>query len=279
MLNHVELKRLVQFAAVVLIALGAAIGRPAVAIIGGQEAKIGEFPFVVALVQGSDGSQFCGGSIIAERWVLTAAHCFFTADNPPVQDTFAADIQIKAGIVDLNDRSAQVVNVTKIFEPGYDGNTHDIALLYLAAPLRLDNKTTALVALNADARLPAIPARVMVAGWGATDPDGQTASDTLKKITVSLAGCPSDTTSDYICAGDKNGKDTCQGDSGGPLVTEQTPATAPATSTPMPTPGTHALQIGIVSYGEGKCGVRGAYTRVAAYIDWINTTMAANADH
>ena len=185
---------------------------------------------------------------------------------------------IKAGIIDLNDSHAQVVSVMKIYHPGYDGDVHDIALLHLAKPLNLDKNTVEPVKLNADPKFPDLTAKVMAAGWGATDPEGQTFSDILKKTTLPVIGCDSDVPTEYVCAGDKKGKDTCQGDSGGPLVVEQTADLVPTVDPTEPVPGIHALQIGIVSFGGDKCGQRGAYTRVATYIDWINKTIADNSN-
>ena len=252
-----------------------AFARPV--IIGGEDAKPGDFPFIVALVSADDGSQFCGGSLIDKAWVLTAAHCFFTEDTPPEQDTFEADVKVKIGIVDLTDPLAQVVNVTKIFQPGYDGDIHDIALLKLATPAKVDNKLVSLVKINENPQFPPLDSKVKLAGWGATDPDGTTSPDVLKKVTLPLLTCDSDVANEYVCAGDKKGKDSCQGDSGGPLVVAQdtnAPGTPNATA---PQPGIYAIQIGIVSFGGDKCFDRSAYTRTSAYKEWIAKTIAENS--
>ncbi len=273
-----SIKRSLVVVGLLMALFAAATIQPVLAVVGGQDAKLGEFPFLVALVSTSDSSQFCGGSIVNAEWVLTAAHCFFTEDSPPVQDTFEEDVQIKAGLIDLNDSHAQVVAVKEIYQPGYDGEIHDIALLHLAKPLTLDHKTVELVKLNADPKFPALIAKVMVAGWGATDPEGQTFPDTLQKTSLPVIGCESDVPTEYVCAGDKKGHDTCQGDSGGPLVVQQTADVAATLDPAESVPGIHALQIGIVSFGGDTCGQRGAYTRVAAYIDWINKTIADNSN-
>ena len=269
-------KHCLILASLFLTLIATSVAQPVQAIVGGQDAKLGEFPFLVALVDATDGTQFCGGSVINEQWVLTAAHCFFSDDNPTVQNTFAQDVQVKAGIISLSDSHAQVVGVTHIYQPGYDGTIHDIALLHVDSPLELDNETVASISLNANPKFPQMSTEVMVAGWGATDPNGQIFPDTLKKVAIPVISCDSDVQGEYVCTGDKKGNDTCSGDSGGPLVVQQTADfTSKQTSTEL-LPGIHALQIGVVSFGGEKCSLGSAFTRTSAYIDWINKTIADN---
>ncbi|MCB0151342.1 MAG: serine protease, partial [Caldilineaceae bacterium] len=161
------------FIAVLLLALlaapvSAAPEQPT--IIGGQTAAAGEFPYMVALVQANGGSQFCGGSLIAANWVLTAAHCFFNDQNQ--QDTFAADVSIVTGVVDLTSVGSQTVGVTRIVMQDYGQNQSlDIALLELAQPVTLGSFVQ-VIAVNTESATPATGSNTTITGWGATTPDG-----------------------------------------------------------------------------------------------------------
>ncbi len=233
-------------------------------IIGGQTATAGEFPYMVALVQANGGSQFCGGSLIAANWVLTAAHCFFNDQNQ--QDTFTADVTIVAGNVDLSSAGGQTVGVTRIVHQGYDQNQLlDIALLELAQPITLGGGV-ALIAFNSAAATPATGATTTITGWGATAPDGNNPSDQLRKVQLPVVACDQgDDPSLFICAGGVEGEDSCQGDSGGPLVVDNG--------------GGNFLQVGVTSSGPATCaqaGQYGIYTRVSQYSGWINQTIGAN---
>ncbi len=253
------------FIAVLLLALlaapvSAAPEQPT--IIGGQTAAAGEFPYMVALVQANGGSQFCGGSLIAATWVLTAAHCFFNDQNQ--QDTFAADVNIVAGTVDLAGGGGQTVGVTRIVEQGYGQNQLlDIALLELAQPVTLGGGVQ-VVAVNSEGATPATGSNTTITGWGATSPDGNNPSDQLLKVQLPVVACDQDDPTLFVCAGGVQDLDSCQGDSGGPLVVDNG--------------GGNFLQVGVVSTGPTPCaqdGQYGIYTRVSQYSGWINQTIGA----
>jgi secreted trypsin-like serine protease len=229
-------------------------------IIGGSNAKPGEFPWIVALVTADGDEQFCGGSLIAQDWVLTAAHCFY---ENTTQDTFEKDFKVVLGTIKLTDGSGQTVAVSKIYLTDYDGQSRDIALLKLAEPAHIDNQMIATIKLNTAADFPKLGAPATIAGWGATNPDGTGTPDVLQKIAIPVTSCESDVdAAEYVCAGGKTMKDSCQGDSGGPLFVPQD----------SEKPGNY-IQVGVTSFGGDTCGHLGAYTRVTAYQQWIDTTM------
>lgn len=233
-----------------------AVGR---AIIGGSNASNGEFPWTVALINRNTESQFCGGSLIAAQWVLTAAHCFFTEEQ--VQDTFAADVQILMGTVNIEDGSGEIRTITRILHPGYDQGGADIALLELSQPANLDNPNISLITWNVNPNVPALDDTSTMVGWGGTQTDNSGAPAILQKINLPIVTCKEgDDPARLICAGGESGRDSCQGDSGGPLTWWN---------------GERHIQIGLSSAGtaaDGSCGIAGefgTYTRISANQNWI----------
>jgi hypothetical protein len=244
-------------------------------IVGGQEADPGEWPWQVALVRtGMDpgNGQFCGGTLIARDWVLTAAHCV-DSNAPATRD-------VVSGIHDLvtPDPNFQRRGVAEvIIHPGWDPgpNDNDVALLRLASPIdaRPGSGTTLPIAFapRAASNIGDL-AGVMttVTGWGnraANPPGGSDFPAALHEVEVPVitnAACNTayggSITDNMLCAGfDTGGKDSCQGDSGGPLVYDSG--------------GGNWVLVGVVSFGIGcaDADYPGVYARVSRYADWISS--------
>lgn len=239
-------------------------------IVGGAVATPGDRPWMGSLQL--DGEHFCGGSLIAERWVLTAAHC--------VEDLTAADrasFSVRLNFTDLGtDFDGESHRVEAVYaHPGYaNGQAKDIALLRLAtaaspmvAPLELASPD-----IISAAGQPGDVASV--SGWGNTLSDDEYYPQLLQEVTVPLvsnAVCnkpvsyDGEVQSTELCAGfARGGSDSCQGDSGGPLVVRHEGS---------------FHQVGVVSWGDG-CALPnkyGVYARVASFRNWIGNTMAKSA--
>lgn len=236
-------------------------------IIGGVEAKAGDWPWMTAMVtRGRDAfnGQACGASFIGKRYVLTASHC--------VEGASANQLDVVVGIHDLNKEASQGqrIAVTNIYmHENYSSPVelnNDIAVLELSR--EVENITP--IKTMTDEILTKISAgtELTVMGWGNRSTTGTDYPNILHQVKVPLydrAACKAaypELTDEMICAGfTEGGKDSCQGDSGGPLVVNYE---------------NEWYQIGVVSYGDGcaVAGKPGVYANVAKFEDWIKQKMA-----
>ena len=256
-----------------LAALALLLGFAATAEAKPEPADTVRFPFVAALSRVSDGHRvyFCAGTLVAPRWVLTAAHCFFNRAGVRIPES---DLWIEAGAGDLNEvpDAAQVGIDRVVIHPDFDPATqaNDIALV------RLPREVGPLVADLA--RAGRDPERGIVLGFSSLY-EGELASHAataqafsrLRQADVAIlpvARCGSmlpstagPATARLLCAG-AEAREGCIGDSGAPLVLRGAD-------------GSDRLG-GIVSLGADCAGEAplAIFTRVSAYAPWISRVLA-----
>uniref|UniRef100_G3TV86 Coagulation factor IX n=1 Tax=Loxodonta africana TaxID=9785 RepID=G3TV86_LOXAF len=232
-------------------------------VVGGKDAKPGQFPWQVLLNNGVDA--FCGGAIINEKWVVTAAHCI----EPGVKITVVAG-EHNIEETEHTEQKRDVIRAIPYhsYNATINKYNHDIALLELDKPLTLNSYVTPICV--ADREYTNIFLKFgsgYVSGWGKVFNRGRSASilQYLRIPLVDRAMCLRSTKftiyNNMFCAGyQEGGKDSCQGDSGGPHVTE--------------VEGISFLT-GIISWGE-ECAVKGKYgiyTKVSRYVNWIKESI------
>ncbi|XP_075868788.1 trypsin-3-like [Nelusetta ayraudi] len=225
-------------------------------IVGGFECPKNSVPYQVSLFTGYN---FCGGTLLSDEWVLSAAHC-----------KTKSDVEVRLGehdIWEVDGTEQHIMSAEFIRHPDYDSRTQDsdIMLIKLSRP----------ATLNAYVRPALLPTKCasdgtkcQVSGWGSlrSSDEGSRFPAKLQCLEVPLLSddtCfnsyPFQITENMLCAGYlEGGKDSCQGDSGGPLMCQG------------------ELQ-GVVSWGHG-CALRkkpGVYTKVCNYLAWIRNTMAS----
>ncbi|XP_019748571.1 serine protease hepsin isoform X1 [Hippocampus comes] len=242
-------------------------------IVGGMEARQGMWPWQVSLQY--NGVHQCGGSIISDRWIVSAAHCF------PKRNGFISHWRVLMGSIYNKPANANVAEVkTIVYHGNYlpfvvnsiDDHSSDIAVLALAKPITFNEYIQPIC-------LPAYGQRIRdgqigtVIGWGSLGDSGDE-TDVLHEVNVPVISDAMCNAPDYyynqitgsmFCAGfEKGGVDACQGDSGGPFMADDR----------LSKTSRYRL-LGVVSWGI-ECATAkkpGVYTTVSRFLPWISTAM------
>ncbi|KAL9706556.1 hypothetical protein quinque_010074 [Culex quinquefasciatus] len=232
-------------------------------IVGGHNADPNEWPWIAALF--NNGRQFCGGSLIDNIHILTAAHCVAHMSSWDV-----ARLSVKLG--DHNIRSTtEVVHVERkvkrlVRHRGFDSRTlyNDIAVLTMDQPVQFSKSVRPICLPGGDSSRAYNGLTATVIGWGSLRENGPQPA-ILQEVNLPIwtnpecsrkygAAAPGGIIESMLCAG-QAAKDSCSGDSGGPLMVNDGGWT----------------QVGVVSWGIG-CGkgqYPGVYSRVTSFMPWI----------
>ncbi len=225
--------------------------------------------FVASVAGGWQQQHWCGGSLIAVNWIVTAAHC--TRDGAGAMK----DVRVRLGAFDLAAGDGAVFRIDRVIvHANYVRNQkpHDIALLHIVPERRPETAAVyryAPIPIKEPVRTGLerllIGQPVRTSGWGRTSYKGalmQKLGETKLNLMANqkCQAIYGEKFSDRALCAYAPGTDSCEGDSGGPLI-----------QLPFDREIGKAMLVGIVSFGKGcaERDVPGVYTRVEDYFDWI----------
>nr|AYV99595.1 venom polypeptide [Dolopus genitalis] len=236
-------------------------------ITGGQNAQPNQFPYQVGLkltkfIKGLPFSAWCGGSLISNKVVLTAAHCLLNSNGGMIY--LGAHNRSKP-----TENGRAMVKVWKsnyILHENYDDflHTDDIALIVLPQKVQLTDKIK-VINMPQSSKFDVTGRIAIVSGWGRTGDRKNSTTNILRFADQRIM--PDDycmkpygiILPSQICVDTSNGKSACQGDSGGPLAIEDSK-------------GSNTV-VGLTSYGKVYGCEKGypvIFTRVSFYLNWIH---------
>ncbi|XP_044050792.1 ovochymase-2 isoform X2 [Siniperca chuatsi] len=264
-----------------------------VRVVGGAEAIYGSHPWLVSLQ--NRGSHFCGGAILTDRWLMTAAHCFTSLSKE-----FLSGVRVVVGEFDrrVDDEEEQVfliksVSVHEKYHHALPMN-YDIALMQLDEHIRLGARVQPICLPLPDESIPP-ETSCIVGGWGKLKEKGRLPAvlrevqldlvdpakckyvlQTVKSSILNQRPARPQPAMTVLCAGpESGGRDACQGDSGGPLVCRAGSG------------GGHWVVLGVTSWGKGcgrswgnnssrhpsRRGSPGVFTDVRLLLPWIKRKL------
>uniref|UniRef100_A0A1B0A9X1 Peptidase S1 domain-containing protein n=1 Tax=Glossina pallidipes TaxID=7398 RepID=A0A1B0A9X1_GLOPL len=248
--------RILNVIAVFVTVVACALAVPSGRIVGGADAEDGQFKYQISL-QHSNGAHTCGGSILNERFVLTAAHCVMVGDEvrPP------SSLQIRAGSVDYSEGGKLLKIKRIVVNENYGNFVHDLALLELEEPLEFCDKIHPIELATEE-----VPSGgdIIVSGWGRLYNNGPIPNHlqwtTLKAMTTEecrpyFADLEPNIDA-LICLAHGSNHGVCNGDSGGPATYK-------------------GKLVGVASFVMDGCGSTNpdGYAKVSHHYDWIIKNM------
>ncbi|XP_022788298.1 prothrombin-like [Stylophora pistillata] len=270
----------------VLRALDSDCGKPTLTrrgrIVGGTKVEAGHNPWQVSLWNKKANKHFCGGSLVSERWIVTAAHCLTLGGK----SLLPSDIEVRLG--KLYSKKAepsreQIISPDRIvFHHHYDSGRADydadIALIHLKTDVIFTDYVRPiylpLPSIDDDSELLKTGNIGVITGWGRKRETGREVLRRMHQVKVPIVDqvlCQAahkkhTVTSNMFCAGYYNGTlgDACAGDSGGPLAIDNGQSASDDDQ--------RWVLAGVISWGDGcgRIGKYSVYTRVSKFVHWID---------